>query len=452
MTHPVSSHLSQKQTKRTLFYNARLIDPATEMDCHGGILVDHGIICEISEKYARLPEGDFGTDIRLVDCQKKILCPGFIDMRSDFCEPGAEHKETIASGTLAAVTGGVTSVACMPTTTPPVDDVSVVEFIARRAREARRCKVHPMALITRGNDGKTLTEFGLLNEAGVVALTDGHKMVSDSLVMRRALSYARAYDILLMQHPEDSSLAESGVMNEGFSATRLGLPGIPVAAEVIAISRDLRLLELTGGRLHIAHVTTAEGVDLIRRAKQRGLDVTCDTAPPYFFLNDLAVGDYRTFAKLSPPLRSEDDRLAIVEGLKEGVIDAIASDHCPQDQDAKRQTFSAAAFGGVGLETILPITLSLVHNNILPLHKALGLLTYKPADILRLPVGRLALGKSADFAILDQSRAWKITEETLNSKSKNSPFDGTPVEGRVLMTIVDGRIVHHLPEFDHLNA
>ena len=262
--------------------------------------------------------------------------------------------------------------------------------------------------------------------------------------MVRALGYASTYGLMLIQHPEEPTLAEGGVMNEGETATRLGLTGIPKEAELIIIERDLRLAEMTGGRLHFAHVSTAESLDLIRAAKDKGISVTCDTAPPYFALNETAVGDYRTFAKLTPPLRTESDREAIIVGLKDGTIDAIASDHTPKSEDMKRLPFADAAYGGLGMETLLAITLELVHNGHLNLLEALGLITQHPAELLGLQAGRLKAGAAADFIVFDPERGWQATEQVLISKAKNTPFDGRPVQGRVLKTIIDGRLVFDL--------
>jgi len=317
--------------------------------------------------------------------------------------------------------------------------VAVVEFLARRAREVKMVKIFTYAAVTRGLAGREITEMGLLAEAGAVAFSDGVKAVSDPLVMRRALSYARTFDLLIAQHPEEPSLAAGGVMNEGEIATRLGLPGIPAVAEPIMVERDIRLVELTGGRYHAAHLSTAAAVEQIHQAKERGLPVTCDTAPAYFALNETAVGDYRTFAKLSPPLRSEADRRAIADGLKDGIIDAIASDHAPHDQDSKRLPFAQAADGIVGLETLLALSLELYHNGHLPLLEVLRALTFGPAEILALPAGRFKKGAAADLVLFDLDQPWQIEIDNFRSKSKNSPFDGRPVQGRVLRTVVDGR-------------
>ena len=296
--------------------------------------------------------------------------------------------------------------------------------------------------VTKGLEGRALAEMGMLAEAGAVAFTDGVKAVGDAQVMRRALSYAGTYRLLIVQHPEESSLAEDGAMNAGETATRLGLQGIPRAAEIIIVERDIRLVEMTGGRIHFAHVSTAEAIEAVGRAKARGLNVTCDTAPPYFALNETAVGDYRTFAKLSPPLRAEADRQAVVDGLKNGTIDAIASDHAPHDEDAKRLPFAQAACGGIGLETLLPVSLEFYQNGQMSLTDVLRLLTCAPADVLGLRAGRLEKGLPADLTLFDPDRAWKVVADDLLSKSKNSPFDGRPVQGRVLRTVVDGRAVY----------
>jgi dihydroorotase len=315
-----------------------------------------------------------------------------------------------------------------------------VEFVARRARKNGLAKVFPYAAATKNAEGKELSEMGMLAEAGALAFTDGIHAIGNAQLMRRAMTYAATFGAMIVQHPEEPSLA-GGVMNDGEIATRLGLSGISPIAEIIMLERDIRLVEATGCRYHAAHVSTGEGVEVIRRAKAKGLPVTCETAPPYFALNEIAVGDYRTFAKLSPPLRSEADRQAIVAGLKDGTIDAIASDHCPQDQEVKRLPFPVAEFGGVGLETLLPVTLELVHNGHLSLLDALKLVTCAPADILRLKAGRLKVGNAADLVLFDPQRGWKVEPRTFRSKSKNSPFDGRPVQGMVMRTIVDGRTV-----------
>ena len=424
-----------RKAGRVAYVNARLIDPASGLDAPGGLLADGGVIADLGPD---LFAGGPPTDAEIVDCGGKCLTPGLVDMRVQLREPGQEHKETIGTASQAASAGGVTAMACLPNTTPPIDDVAVVEFVARRAREVRGTKVFCYASVTKGLGGSELTEMGLLAETGALAFTDGEKAVADAQVMRRALAYARAFDLLIVQHPMEPSLA-AGDMNAGEIATRLGLAGIPAVAEVMMIERDLRLVELTDGRYHAAHVSTAASVEAVRQAKARGLKVTCDTAPPYFVLNENSVGDYRTFAKLSPPLRSEADREAVVAGLVDGTIDAIASDHAPHDQDSKRLPFAQAEFGGVGLETLLPLSLTLYHNGHMSIAEVLRRLTCGPADILRLPLGRLERGGPADLVLFDPDTPWRIDADALISKSKNSPFDEWPAQGRVLRTIVAGR-------------
>ena len=417
------------------YLNARLLDPASGLDAKGGLLTDGETIIAMGTDITSAPDG-----AQVIDCKGACLAPGLVDIRVQLREPGEEHKETLASAGEAAVAGGVTTMVCLPNTEPCIDDVAAVEFVARIARKNGLAKVYPYAAATKALEGKELAEIGMLAEAGALAFTDGTKAIANPLMMRRALSYAATFGLMIVQHPEEPALA-GGVMNEGELSTRLGLSGISNVAEAIMLERDIRLVAATGGRYHAAHVSTAEGVDLIRQAKKRGLKITCDTAPPYFALNELAVGDYRTFAKLSPPLRSEDDRLAVVKGLADGTIDAIASDHAPQDQDSKRLPFAQAEFGGVGLETLLQISLELFHNEQMSLLQVIDRLTLSPARLLRLKAGTLTPGSAADLVIFHPDRIGKVDPAKFRSKSKNTPFDGRPVQGRVLRTVVDGRSV-----------
>jgi dihydroorotase len=425
--------------ERVAYVNARLLDPASGTDAPGALLVEDGRIADVGPRLFK----DGAPSGPVVDCEGLCLAPGLVDMRVQLREPGEEHKETIHTASDAAAAGGVTTMVSLPNTQPVIDDVSVVEFIARRAQETGRVNVRCYGSITRGMRGEELTEMGLLAEAGAVGFTDATKAVASSLMMRRALSYAKGFGLMIVQHPEDPGLAGGGAMNEGEIATRLGLSAIPADAEVIMIERDLRLVALTGGRYHAAHVSTGAAIDAIRRGKQQGLDVTCDTAPHYFALNETAVGDYRTFAKVSPPLRGEDDRRAVVDGLADGTIDAIASDHAPHDQDSKRLPFEQAAFGAIGLETLLPLTLELVHNKRLSLLDAIDRLSAAPAKLLGLPGGALKRGAPADLVLFDPEKPWLIEEKKLRSKSKNSPYDTRPVQGKVARTIVGGRTVFH---------
>jgi dihydroorotase len=426
---------------RVAYINARLIDPDSGLDTPGALLTEGRQIADLGPRLFAdgVPEG-----IEVVDCWGHVLCPGLIDMHVHFREPGHEHKETLETGSRSAAAGGVTTVACMPNTDPVIDDVALVHFIERRARETAIVRIHPIAAITRGLKGAELAEMGMLKEAGAVAFSDDGLPVYDTLVMRRALSYSTAFDALVIQHAEDPKLSACGCMNEGETASRLGLPGIPNASEAIVVERDIRLAAITGGRYHVAHISTAEAVAAVRAARARGVRVSAEAAPHHFVLNETAVGDYLTFAKMAPPLRSEADRQAIVEGLADGTIEAIATDHAPHDQDSKRLPFAHAANGVVGLETLVPLTLELVHARQLDLRRALAAVTSNPARLLRLDRGVLAKGRPADLTVLDTDRSWRIDAALFQSKSKNSPFGGRAVRGRALRTVVGGRTVFSL--------
>ena len=425
---------------RVAYVNARLLDPETGLDTPGALLTEGRRIVDLGPRL--FADGGPPEDAELVDCGGHCLAPGLVDMHVHLREPGHEHKETLASGSRAAVAGGVTTMACMPNTDPAIDDIALVHFIERRARETAVARIHPIAAVTKGLGGRELTEMGMLAEAGAVAFSDDGRPVHDSMVMRRALSYSTAFGALVIQHAEDPSLSGHGCMNEGEIATRLGLPGIPNASEAIMVERDIRLAEITGGRYHVAHISTREAVAAVRAAKARGLPVTAEAAPHHFALNEIAVGDYRTFAKMAPPLRDEDSRLAIVEGLRDGAIDAIATDHAPHDQDSKRLPFAHAANGIVGLETLLPLALELHHNGSMALLDLLAAMTVRPARLLGLDVGRLAAGAPADLVLFELDRPWRIDVDALHSKSRNSPFDGRPVQGRARRTVVGGRCVY----------
>ena len=431
---------------RLLFRGARVIDPANGGDRVEDLLVENGTIADRGRDL--LPRDLLGNpppDVQLIAADGLVLAPGLVDMRAQLREPGEEHKENLASAAAAAAAGGVTSIACLPNTEPVIDEPSLIEFIARRASETGLVRIHAYGSITRGRAGKQLTEMGLMTEAGAVGFTDSPTTIGDAAILRRALGYARTFDQLILNHPEEPALAAGGAMTEGEFATRLGLRGIPAAAEVMQIERDLHLVELTQARYHAGPLTTAAAIDAVRVAKRKGLPVTADTAPHYFALNETAVGDYRTFTKVSPPLRSEYDRRAVVDGLKDGTIDAIASDHAPQDQDSKRLPFQQAEFGMIGLETLLPLGLELVHNGFLTLLELVAKLSTNPARILRRPAGSLARGAAADLVLFDPAKPWRIDEKAFLSKSKNSPFDGRPVQGRVIGTWLGGRRVHGAP-------
>ena len=419
----------------TLITNARLLDPASGLDAPGALLIRDGLIADCG---AGLPAPEGAT---VVDAAGACLAPGLIDLRANLGEPGAEHRETIASAAQAAAAGGITTICVLPDTDPALDDPALISFITRRGEATGSVTLLPYGAATSGCAGKELAEYGLLREAGAIAFTDGVRAIASARSMRLALSYARAFGSFIVQHPEEPSLASGGAATEGELATRLGLPGITPAAEAIMVARDIALARITGGHVHFAHISTAAALDLIRAAKAEGLAVTCDTAPPYFDLNETAIGDYRSYAKLSPPLRTEADRQAVVAALTDGTIDAIASDHQPRDADDKRLPFAQAEAGGAGLATLLGVTLARVHAGDLPMLTALGLLTARPANLLGLPQGRLAKGAPADLVLFHPDRGWKVEAGKLPGKAQNSPFDGRALEGRVLGTWKAGRRV-----------
>lgn len=424
--------------KRTAYVNARLVDPATGIDHAGDLLIEDDRIADLGQG---LFAGGVPQGIESVDCAGLVLAPGLIDMHAHLGEPGGEHRETLASAGEAAAAGGITTICATPNTDPVIDNVAMLEFVQRRAKETCKVNLHQMAALTRNLQGQEMTELGLLKSAGAVAFTDGDRAVADARLMRRALSYASAFDILLVQHVEEPELARDGVMNEGEMATRLGLAGIPGTAEVIMVERDIRLAALTSGRWHAAHISTKESVGAVATAKAQGLQVSAGTAPYCFALNETAIGEYRTFCKVSPPLRTEDDRQSIVDGIASGAIDVISSGHNPQDQESKRLPFSQASFGMIGLQTMLPLALALYHDAKVPLLRLLKTMTARPAELLGLDAGRLAKGAPADIILIDLDRPWVIDEAAFLSKSKNAPFHGRPVQGVVERTIVRGRTI-----------
>lgn len=415
--------------------NARLLDPAGALDAPGGLLVRDGVIADHGANLGT-PEG-----ATVVDAAGACLAPGLVDLRAALGEPGAEHRETIASAALAAVAGGITTLCALPDTDPALDDPALVQFVIRRGEATGCVTILPYGAATAGCAGKEMSEFGLLKEAGAIAFTDGRHAIGNARTMRIALSYARAFGSFVVQHPEEPSLAANGAATEGERATRMGLPAIPPAAEAMMVSRDIALARLTRGHVHFAHVSTAAALDLIRSAKAEGLAVTCDTAPPYFDLNETAIGEYRTYAKLSPPLRDEADRLAVIAGLKDGTIDAVASDHQPRDADDKRLPFAQAEAGGAGLATLLAVTLARVHGGDLTLLQALDLLTARPAKLLGIAAGTLAKGAPADLVLFHPERGWRVEAGKLPGKAQNTPFDGRALEGKVLGTWKAGRRV-----------
>lgn len=430
------------QIRRTAYVNARLFDPSSSLDETGGLLIEEGLITDIGAHVtATQPD-----DTTVVDCKGQLLIPGLIDMQVFTGEPGSEHLETLATASEAAAAGGVTTLICKPNTRPVIDDVAIVDFIERRARDTACVNVHPMAALTRGLAGEEMTEIGLLKAAGAVAFTDGPHSIKNPAIFHRLLSYARDFDALIIHHVEDADLAGNGVMHDSEAAMRLGLPGISDAAEVIVLERDIRLVELTGARYHAALISCAKSVDVIRAAKARGLPVTCGVSANHLVLNEHDIGTYRTFFKLSPPLRSEDDRNALVEGLADGTIDVIVSDHDPQDIDGKRRPFAEAAFGAVGLETLLPASLILYHEGHVELDRIISALSCTPAKLLDLKSGRLEKGAPADFTVLDLGMPWVLKVEELKSKCQNTAFEGRKLQGHVTSTVVAGHCVYQFSE------
>ncbi len=424
-----------------LFLNARLVDPAAGAEMRGGLLVRDGRIADLGPSVTRegAPAG-----ARVIDCAGDVLAPGLVDMQAFVGEPGAEHRETIATATQAAAAGGVTTIVASPETSPAVDDPAVVDFVLRRARDTGRVRVLPMAALTKGREGREISEYGLLRQAGAVAFTDGAHAVRNALVMRRALTYARGFSALIVHFPQDPQLSGEGVMNEGELATRLGLPGVPAEAEAIMLDRDLRLVALTSARYHASIVASPLALEAIAAAKARGLPVTCGTSINHLTLNENDIGDYRTFLKLRPPLRGEDDRLALVAAVAAGVVDVIVSDHDPQDVETKRLPFAEAEYGAIGLETMLAAGLRLVHAGKLPLTRLLAAMSSRPAEILGLEQGRLQKGAPADLIRFDPDEPFVIDPARLHSRCRNTPFDGALLQGVVKQTFVDGVCVHEL--------
>ncbi len=423
--------------RRRAFVNARLADPASGLEGPGGVLIESGrIIASGGEVSARSVRAD-----EVIDCGGGLLFPGLIDMRVFTGEPGNEHRETLRSAARAAAAGGVTTMIVMPDTEPVIDEAAIVDFILRRARDTAIVRVAPMAAITRGLKGAQMSETGLLREAGAVALTDGRRGVASSRVLRRAMAYARDFGMLIAQHVEDADLAGEGVMNEGELSARLGLPGIPRQAEIIMLERDIRLVELTGARYHAAQISCAESLEIIRKAKDAGLPVTCGVSVNHLTLNEDDIGAYRTFFKLSPPLRREEDRAALVAGVADGTIDVIVSAHDPQDADTKRLPFAEAASGAIGLETLFSAAMSLHKSGEIPLPRLIEAMSAAPARLLDLEGGSLAPGRPADFVIADMEAPWRVDPERLRSLSKNTAFEDRVFDCRVVHTVVAGRTV-----------
>lgn len=432
------------------------MDPASGIDGRMDVLVERGKIAAIEPMIPESPnsfhltnseaQDSFLPQDGVIDCTGKILVPGLLDMHCHLREPGFEYKETIESGSRAGAAGGYTSLVCMANTLPVNDCRAVTEYIIRQARERASTHIFPVGAVTKGLKGESLSEMGELQDAGVVAFSDDGKPIGDACLFRRALEYAGSLGLIIISHCESLDLTGQGVMNEGYIATILGLRGIPNAAEEVMVLRDIALAGLTGASLHVAHVSTSESVRAIREAKSRGITVTAETAPHYFSLTDEAVQGFETNAKMSPPLRRDKDMKAIIEGLKDGTLDAIATDHAPQSAVEKDVEFEYAANGIIGLETALPLTLKLVHEGHLSLMKAIEKLTLQPARILGLDKGRLKVNADADLTLIDLDREHTVERSQFKSKSRNSPFQGWKLKGIAIMTIVSGRIAYRAPK------
>jgi dihydroorotase len=420
------------------FINARLIDPASGRDEPGGVLVRDGTIADLGGQLRRnAPEAT-----RVIDCKGHVLCPGLIDMQVFTGEPGQEHRETLKTASQAAAAGGVTTIVVMPDTEPVIDQVALVDYIQRRARDNALVRVHVMAAMTKGLKGEEMTEIGLLQRAGAIAFTNGKASVANTRIMRNVLLYAKDFGALIVHHTEDPHLSEGAVMNSGEVATRLGLPGVDKAAETIVLERDVRLVQLTGGRYHAAQISCADSVAVVKAAKALGLPVTCGVSISHLALNENDIGSYRTYFRLRPPLRAEDDRAAMVRALAAGEIDVIVSSHDPQDVDTKRRPFAEASDGAIGLETLLAAALRLYHNGEVGLLPLLRAMTVHPAKLLGLPSGRLEKGAPADLILVDLDQPWVVDKAELRSRSKNSPFDESRMQGRVLLTMVAGDLAY----------
>ncbi len=428
-------------TPDLVIHGGMVVDPASAVHARRDVLISDGKISAVCD-----PEtGPTTGAAEQVDAGGCLVFPGLIDMHVHLREPGYEYKETIHSGARAAVCGGFTAVACMANTNPVNDSAAVTEYIRERAAAVALARVYPIGAVSKGLKGEELAEIGEMHRAGIVAVSDDGMPIMNGGLMRRALEYAGMFDLPVIVHAEDTTIAADGVMNEGMWSLRLGLKGVPAAAEEAMIARDLALLARTGGHLHVAHVSTAGAVELIREAKRRGLAVTAEVAPHHFTLTEAAVEGYNTNAKMNPPLRTADDVDAVRQGLADGTIDVIASDHAPHHRDEKEVEFDQALNGVVGLETALPLALRLADEAKIPLDLLVGAMSVNPARILRVPGGSLAVGAAADATIVDPARRWKVEAARLQSKGQNTPFEGMTMQGQAVMTIVAGRIVWRAP-------
>ena len=425
---------------KILIKNGHIVDPSQNIDGIGDVLIEEGKITEVSSQKSAVSSQHKDKKLRTIDATGLYVFPGLIDMHTHLREPGFEYKETIKTGTMAAVRGGFTTVCAMPNTSPVNDNSSVTDLIITKAIQEGACAVFPIGAITKGQDGEELAEMGIMHAEGCVAFSDDGRPVMNSLIMRRALEYSKTFDVPIIAHCEDLSLSEDGVMNEGLLSLTLGLKGTPAEAEEVMIARDIALAGLTRGRLHIAHVSTEGSVRLVRQAKERGINVTAETCPHYFSIMEDAVKGYNTNAKVNPPLRTKKDIEAIKQGLKDGIIDVIATDHAPHHRDEKLREFDQSPSGISGLETALSLSLRLVEEGVLTLNQLIGKMTVSPAKILKINKGTLKVGSDADVVILDLNKEYKVEAEKFVSKGKNTPFDGWVLKGMPVITISKGKV------------
>ena len=421
--------------KKQYFINGNIIDPHNSINEVGGLIIgDKGQLEAVGKK---VNTNNIPSREKVIDLKGKYIFPGLVDMRVFVGEPGYEYKENFRTLSNAALSGGVTSVVTMPNTDPIIDNVSIVDFLKRRGRDKSKINIYPTASLTKGTEGTNMTEFGLLQSKGIIGFTDGTKTIQNTRVMSRIMNSASDLDTLIMQHAEDYELAKDGMINEGIIATKLGLQGIPEMAELIIIDRDLTLLNYINCRYHISQISSGRSVELIKN-KKNNLKFTCGVSINNLSLNENDIGDFRTFLKLSPPLRTEEDRISLVQGLKDETIDVIVSDHKPEDEEQKRLTFAQAATGASGIETLLSLSLELYHNGSLKLETIIKALTSNPAKILKINKGNLSVGNDADFCIVDINKPWIVKQENLISKSKNTSIENKKLQGRVTNTFVKG--------------
>ena len=426
--------------KEKYLINGRIIDPKNEIDEIGGLIIDSNGFIKASGK--NVSNDNLPADSEKINLNGNILLPGLVDMRVFVGEPGYEYKENFRTLSEAALAGGVTSVVSMPNTSPIIDNVSMVDFLKRRGRDKSKINIFPAASLTKNTDGEKMTEFGLLKRKGISAFTDGVKTIQNPLLMSRIMNFAAQSNSLIIQHAEDNILSEGGLINDGEISTRLGLQGIPSLAEKIIVERDLSILEEYFCRYHIGQISSFKTVDVIRKAKNEGKKFTAGVSINNLSLNENDIGDFKTFLKLSPPLRTENDRKSLVQGINDNTIDVIVSDHKPEDEESKRLTFAQAATGAAGIETLLPLALELYHNESVKLNKLIKVLTCNPANILKIKKGSLDVGNDADLCVLDINKPWIVKQNELKSKSKNTPIENRKLQGQVLKTYVKGNLLY----------